>query len=385
MKKRKFWLLGTIVMAIVMTLAFFGCSEAEASSTLTIYSDLSGTKTVVVRVYGDEEPLGGRDYTAGNNTSFMLTQGDELAEKLEEFCKLDGVKFSVVSGKTKKDSAYITMTFDFENIADYNRKAKTIAGKYSEGWIDATLTQSGEQVTVREAASNLPLLYMDMLEQYFNDFDCYPVYEYGPNTQSQIIPNGIAFQGDDMYSFTWWVVPTSAEIVVGTQHEKGTYFKPEEDYEYRADLSGEYTEVSGVPTARPTVSSIALKDGAKTQYKTSEAFAGAMLVVTYSDSSTVEIPATSGMLSGFDTSSAGTKTVTVTYEGKTAQLQITVTEPVTQNPPPSGDQNGDQSGDAPAPTEPEEGMPVWGYVLIALGCVLAVGAVTAVIMWRKKK
>jgi hypothetical protein len=372
MRKKKLGILGTIVAALIMILALAGCSEAEVSSTLTIYSDLSGTKKVVIRVYGDEESLGGRDYTAGNNTAFMLTQGEALAEKLKDFCALEDAVFTVAQGKSNKDSTYVTMKFDFENIDDYNAKAKKVAGKYAESWIDATLTQSGDFVTVREAASNLPLLYLDLLEQYFNDFDCYPVYEYGPNTQSQIIPNGIKFQGNDMYSFTWWIVPTSAKIVVGSESSQDVYFRPEENYEHREDLTGKFTEATGIPAARPTVASVSVKEGMKTEYKKGETFAGGTLVVTYSDDSFEEIPMTSAMLSGFDTASAGEKTVTVTYAGKTVRFSMTVTEP----------QGGSQT---PEPPSEKPTVPVWGYLLIALGCVLAVGAVTAVIMWRKKK
>lgn len=385
MKKRKWRVLSAIAALIFGLLMFTGCSEAEVTSRLTIYSDLSGTKEVVIRVYGDEESLGGRDYTAGNNTAFMLTQGEALAEKLEEFCKLDGVKISVLSGAGKKDSTYIRMKFDFEDIADYNAKAKVIAGKYGVDWIDATLTQSGDTITVREAASNLPLLYLDMLEQYFNDFDCYPVYEYGPNTQSQMIPNGVQFQGDDMYSFSWWVVPTSAEIVVGAETSKNVYFKPEEDYEHREDLSGKFTEASGVPASRPTVSSIAVKDGIKTQYKKGETFSGGVLLVTYSDSSAEEAVITGDMISGFDTSSAGNKTVTVNYGGKTVSYDITVTDPQAEEKPDGKPEEEPAKKGCGAEVSLAGGMPVYGYVLIALGCVLVVGAATALLMWRKKR
>ena len=68
MKRKRLDIFSALMAALIMVLAFAGCSEAEVSSTLTIYSDLSGTKEVVVRVYGDEEALGGRDYTAGNKT-----------------------------------------------------------------------------------------------------------------------------------------------------------------------------------------------------------------------------------------------------------------------------------------------------------------------------
>lgn len=77
-----------------------------------------------------------------------------------------------------------------------------------------------------------------------------------------------------------------------------------------------------------TVSSIALKAGATTAYQVGDAVSleGMTVVVTWSDGTTTEVPVTAAMLSGFDTATAGTKTVTVTYEGVTTTLSITVTD-----------------------------------------------------------
>ena len=376
MKKR----LAVLIAAVVLCMfVLAGCSEGMVYSTMRIYDDLSGTKTVVVRVFGDQEPLEGRDYTAGNNTSFMLSQGDDLEDKLQEFCALDDVRINVSMGKTNKDSTYITMIFDFDSIEDYNAKAKIIAGKNADQWIDATLTQSGEEVTVREAASNLPLLYLDILEQYFNDFDCYPIYEYGPNTQSQTIPNGIQFSGDDLYSFTWWIVPTATKIIVGDAQSEEVYFNPAEDYEYREDLSDDFTEATGTPDARPVISSIAVKDDITTEYETGAKFAGGKIVITYSDGTTEEASIRPEMMSGFDTATTGEKTVTVTYEDFETSFKVNVSE---KEQPAPGDDDEDKDGEE---TPDTHGLPVWAILLIAFGGVVVVGGVTAVIMWRKKR
>ncbi len=376
MKKR----LAVLIAAVVLCMfVLAGCSEGMVYSTMRIYDDLSGTKTVVVRVFGDQEPLEGRDYTAGNNTSFMLSQGDDLEDKLQEFCALDDVRINVSMGKTNKDSTYITMIFDFDSIEDYNAKAKIIAGKNADQWIDATLTQSGEEVTVREAASNLPLLYLDILEQYFNDFDCYPIYEYGPNTQSQTIPNGIQFSGDDLYSFTWWIVPTATKIIVGDAQSEEVYFNPAEDYEYREDLSDDFTEATGTPDARPVISSIAVKDDITTEYETGAKFAGGKIVITYSDGTTEEASIRPEMMSGFDTATTGEKTVTVTYQDFETSFKVNVSE---KEQPAPGDDDEDKDGEE---TPDTHGLPVWAILLIAFGGVVVVGGVTAVIMWRKKR
>ena len=196
MKRKSILAALAALLALVFAFALAGCSESTVSSRMVIYDDLSGTKTVTVRVWGDQEPLDGRDYTAGNNTSFMMTQGEALAEKLHEFCALDDVEISVMMGRTVTSSTYITLKFDFEDIDDYNAKAKVMAGKNAELWVDATLTENADgTVTVREVASNLEVLYLDILEQYFNDFDCYPSTNTAPTRRASISPTASYSKG----------------------------------------------------------------------------------------------------------------------------------------------------------------------------------------------
>lgn len=64
----------------------------------------------------------------------------------------------------------------------------------------------------------------------------------------------------------------------------------------------------------------------KTAYMVGEAFAGATLTVNYSDGARKQVDVTEDMISGFDTSVAGNRTVTVSYRGKIATFDITVTE-----------------------------------------------------------
>lgn len=73
-----------------------------------------------------------------------------------------------------------------------------------------------------------------------------------------------------------------------------------------------------------TLNSIAVKDGYKSEYAIGESFAGGTLVLGYDDGGSKEIPLTEDMLSGFDTSSAGEKEVTVTYDGLTTKFTVRV-------------------------------------------------------------
>lgn len=79
----------------------------------------------------------------------------------------------------------------------------------------------------------------------------------------------------------------------------------------------------------PTVSSIAMKtQPTKTTYAINDELdvTGAVITATYSDSTTADVNVTSAMCSGFDSSTAGEKTVTVTYQSKTTTFTVTVSE-----------------------------------------------------------
>ena len=80
----------------------------------------------------------------------------------------------------------------------------------------------------------------------------------------------------------------------------------------------------------------------KTSYYVGESLdtTGLVLQLTYNDNSTESVT-TGFTTSGFDSTTAGTKTVTVTYNGKTATFDVTVNEVVNL-----GDANGDGNVDA---------------------------------------
>ena len=92
---------------------------------------------------------------------------------------------------------------------------------------------------------------------------------------------------------------------------------------------GKTTTVTGITVSVPVVTSIAVTtQPAKKEYFVGETFSTAEMVVTatYSDQSTLPVTVTAGMLT-YDFSTAGTKTVTITYEGKSATVTgITVME-----------------------------------------------------------
>lgn len=80
------------------------------------------------------------------------------------------------------------------------------------------------------------------------------------------------------------------------------------------------------------VKEITVEGGMKSVYVVGEAFVGGRITVTYEDGTSESIDITAEMLSGFDTSTPGTKQVTVTYEGVSVTVEIVVEAPASPAP-----------------------------------------------------
>lgn len=83
-------------------------------------------------------------------------------------------------------------------------------------------------------------------------------------------------------------------------------------------------------TAAAAVTKIKMKTSpTKTEYFVGEDIdlTEAKITATYEDSTTKDFDITEDMISGFASSTAGTNTVTVTYEGKTTTFDVTIKEP----------------------------------------------------------
>ncbi|HHY83575.1 MAG TPA: PKD domain-containing protein [Clostridiales bacterium] len=88
-------------------------------------------------------------------------------------------------------------------------------------------------------------------------------------------------------------------------------------------------EVMGVIEAEPEITGIEiLSEPDKTEYFVGETLdvAGGRIKVNYSDDTSEEVEMTADMVTGFDSDTPGTKTLTVTYEGFTATFTVEVKE-----------------------------------------------------------
>ena len=177
---------------------------------------------------------------------------------------------------------------------------------------------------------------------YWSDIYCGYYQERGWGTDLSTFSNGAdSFPMYGSYSNAWYNQTTRqvydhAEYRYRDRSLVYTYYLTREVTVYEpVEASESITNVREFVQFRKidpvTLSSIAIATApAKTVYEIGEALdtTGLTLTATYSDGSTVSV--TSGYtVSGFTSATAGEKTVTVTYEGKTATFTVTVNEATT--------------------------------------------------------
>ena len=157
------------------------------------------------------------------------------------------------------------------------------------------------------------------------------------------------------------------------------------------------------PEPQPTLDKIELSGDVKTKYQQGETLDLSKLVVTaiYSDKTTKEISAGEGgySVSGYDAEKVGKQIVTIAYEGKTAEFEVTVEKKETTDPQepqkPQEPQEPQKPQNPQNPANPAEGQSgnqnesavktgdVSNMVLPIMG--LAMTAVLCFLVWRKKR
>ena len=197
-------------------------------------------------------------------------------------------------------------------FALFNANAETIANWYPTGVTDDVTSADG---TVRVA----------QVGGIGNMDDCQFIIAFHhqdkANGDSIAVCVGKNMKGFDAAWTPGQVTPFACEFEAQPYTKKGRIYMqvdtpvgyPWTDFDDDDD-SASVTSIS--VTTQPT----------KTSYTVGESLdvTGAKITVTYSDSTTAVVDVTAAMCSGFDSSTAGTKTVTVTYQGKTDTFTVTV-------------------------------------------------------------
>ena len=196
-------------------------------------------------------------------------------------------------------------------FALFNANAETIAKWYPTGAVN-TVTSGGNTVKVAEVGG---LGNMDD-SQFLIAFH----HQDTNNGDSIAVMVGKNMKGFDAAWTPGQVTPFSCEFEAQPYTKKGRIYMqvdtpvgyPWTDFDDDDDVTVSSISVTTQPT--------------KTTYSVGESLdvTGAKITVTYSDTTTEVKDVTAAMCSGFDSSTAGSKTVTVTYGGKTDTFTVTV-------------------------------------------------------------
>ncbi len=231
----------------------------------------------------------------------------------------------------------ITARYQDGTTEDFDLTPEMISGFDSSKLGDVTLTVTLSDVTTT--------LVIEVLAVPINEVEIVsvdlPQPEVALDTEAVCIDEGV----DSVVSVIWR--EGSRLVTIGDYGKVYTVYvtlKPSElyafNYDTEATINGEEADVvlnrDGTITAsyefeattRGAIVSIAIKkEPTDMSYQIGEAFKvnGGVITATFQDGSTEDIKMTADMISGFDSSKAGDIVLTVTYDGKTAQMTATIT------------------------------------------------------------
>ena len=156
-------------------------------------------------------------------------------------------------------------------------------------------------------------------------------------------PDGVTYKTIELTNVKVETEPNDAEEIPGIL--TGTYapLQAELSYEFFSDQF----EYKLIETPEPVLQSITISGTYKTEYLVGETFDNTGIVVTanYDDGSSEDVTA-SATFSGFSSVEAGSCVISVSYGGKTTQINLIIVEPT---PEPTGKEDED-----PATIKPEQ-------------------------------
>ena len=246
----------------------------------------------------------------------MINEGVELASVSQQCTKEDGPWFTCSHNEDQITAAYSCDCLGYKFISDTNMpfhgvfRANTIhEGKFeSYKWFEPTSTYNNElygAFTFENAPITVESIEVSGVKTEYTVGDEFEVVGDLNVTYSDSTTGTVAITGDMISGFD---STTAGTVTVTVTYEGKTTT---------------FDVVINEPA--PTVESIAVSGQKTDYYRGGQFIKQGTVTATYTDASTATVDLDESMVSGFDTSAVGTKTVTVTYEGKTATYDITVT------------------------------------------------------------
>ncbi len=163
-----------VVLMMITMLVLAACNEGMIYSDLKITdTDGAGTKTIKVKILHDDAicEAGENKGTlpVGNNFALHLPKGtDPIVEKLELEKPLDDLTIVKTVDKDAKCD-WITISYSFKDINEYNQKTKIMAQAFGRQIEDATIVVDGNNLTFAEHKDNLKKSIDWALSSIYND------------------------------------------------------------------------------------------------------------------------------------------------------------------------------------------------------------------------
>src|SRR5690554_4993023 len=152
-KRMKKFLIITLILVSVLILA--SCERGHIFSEVSITSSSgAGTKYITVEILHDDAIKSDGELVEDNFSKHLPKGSQGIVDKLNEVKPLDDI---VVTVETDDDfqADYITISYSFDSIEEYNEKTRAMAQAADLDIEDATFTSNGNEYTFSEKFSNL--------------------------------------------------------------------------------------------------------------------------------------------------------------------------------------------------------------------------------------
>lgn len=150
------------------------CSEGLIDADINITSkNGAGTKTIILEILHDDA-IASNGELVENNFSKHLPNGSEaIVDKLKEVSPLEDLQISLIKDRAAR-ADYISLTYSFSSLEDYNKKTRTMAQEVGLDIKNAKITRGkyGE-VIFTELSSNLQNSIEWALDAVYRDSDVY--------------------------------------------------------------------------------------------------------------------------------------------------------------------------------------------------------------------
>lgn len=336
MKGKKLWAIILTVCLIVSSIGVMSVvAEGETDVQMSVAIDKASLKA------GDVVTV------SVNLDSFQSTVNNDERKTINTMqfeVPYDGTIFEYVDGSmengliTAVDEEY----GDFIGASNANNKitAAVVYNTAKEGAISETTTKAAFltfQLKVKDTVSNMTDVSFGLQNVIMKNMrldDAYSVSTTGTAAKIYTAPTvtleGTAGTAADTYTTAVKISATAGSKITvnGTEQTENPYtVSTAGTYEVTATNEVGLTSESKIFTIDPIVAGISLKSApTKTDYVIGNTLSvdGGVLTVTLSNGETEEVDITAEMCSGFDSTTDGEKTVTVTYEGQTATFKVNV-------------------------------------------------------------